>query len=422
MLAALAIMAIGYVGLFFGRLIQAAVSRNRESLADASAVQFTRDPLGLRGALVKIGATSAGSRLIEAQSEEIAHMLFAPGMKLFFATHPPLVSRIQAIDPSFREAEFGSMRLKLDREAAETKTPAEAAPENSREKLNRLIGGAVAVASADIAQLVGNPSPIHMAAAHAIFESLPEDIVLAAAEIESARGLFFALALDDAAEAQARQLKFIAVQLGAGVAAEVEKWLPKARQLTTAQRQPSLLRLLPALRRLSTQERSRILICLTGLLQREGGAAVIEKYALRKLAQLHLRESLNAPPLPGKATLDVHADELALLFSVLANAGTADRQAARHAYEAGMSFVLPRTRPEYASPANWSARMDMALNKLDRLMPAAKELLIEGLVKSISHDGKLTVQEAELLRTICATLHCPLPPFVGQTEVRATVG
>src|SRR5437868_2342312 len=63
LLAAVTVLIIGYVGLFFGRLIQAAVSRSRESLADASAVQFTRDPLGLRGALVKIGALATGSRL-----------------------------------------------------------------------------------------------------------------------------------------------------------------------------------------------------------------------------------------------------------------------------------------------------------------------------------------------------------------------
>ena len=81
LLAAFAILVIGYVGLFFGRLIQAAVSRSRESLADASAVQFTRDPSGLRGALLKIAAAGAGSRIVNPEGEEVAHMLFAPGMQ-----------------------------------------------------------------------------------------------------------------------------------------------------------------------------------------------------------------------------------------------------------------------------------------------------------------------------------------------------
>jgi len=96
--AALIVLALGWIGLFFGRLIQAAVSRNRESLADASAVQFTRDPTGLRNALVKIGALGAGSRFSDADAEEVAHMLFAPGIRRAFATHPPLEQRIARLE------------------------------------------------------------------------------------------------------------------------------------------------------------------------------------------------------------------------------------------------------------------------------------------------------------------------------------
>ena len=120
---------IGYVGLFFGRLIQAAVSRPRESLADASAVQFTRDPTGLRGALVKIGASTAGSRIGNPEVEEVAHMLFAPGMSRFFATHPPLLERLKAIDPRFDPKEIDSARARM---AAARRAEAEA-PRGSSE-------------------------------------------------------------------------------------------------------------------------------------------------------------------------------------------------------------------------------------------------------------------------------------------------
>src|ERR1044072_8601411 len=110
---ALAVLMFGYVGLFFGRLIQAAVSRSREALADASAVQFTRDPQGLRGALLKIGAAPTGSRIANSEGEEVAHMLFAPGMSRFFASHPRLVGPITAIGPRFNESEFAEMRARL---------------------------------------------------------------------------------------------------------------------------------------------------------------------------------------------------------------------------------------------------------------------------------------------------------------------
>src|SRR5918995_3109694 len=121
---ALAVLIIGYIGLFFGRLIQAAVSRTRESLADASAVQFTRDPNGLRGALVKIGASSAGSRVANPEVEEVAHMLFAPGMRRLFATHPSLLERLKAIDPRFDPKEIDSARARMAAEAAVEAEPA----------------------------------------------------------------------------------------------------------------------------------------------------------------------------------------------------------------------------------------------------------------------------------------------------------
>ena len=117
-LAAAAVLALGYIGLFFGRLIQAAVSRKRESLADASAIQFTRDSSGLRNALVKIGAIEAGSKIREADAEEVAHLLFAPGVARAFQTHPPLVERIRAIDPGFQPEEFAAMRRRLLEEQA----------------------------------------------------------------------------------------------------------------------------------------------------------------------------------------------------------------------------------------------------------------------------------------------------------------
>ena len=97
-------MVLGYIGLLAGRILQAAVSRQRERLADASAVQFTRNPEGLKDALLKIAGLGEGSRLTAADAEQVAHMLFAPGLRRLFATHPPLAERIRALDPELRRA------------------------------------------------------------------------------------------------------------------------------------------------------------------------------------------------------------------------------------------------------------------------------------------------------------------------------
>ncbi len=102
----LAAMVLGYLGLLAGRMLQAAVSRQRERLADASAVQFTRNTTGLKGALLKIAALEEGSKFVAADAEQVAHMLFAPGLDRIFATHPPLLERIRELDPQFDPAEL----------------------------------------------------------------------------------------------------------------------------------------------------------------------------------------------------------------------------------------------------------------------------------------------------------------------------
>ncbi len=103
MLLGIALIVIGAIGVFFGRLIQAALSRQRELLADASSVQFTRNPAGLSGALQKIGL--AGSRIASPHAGEASHMFFENGLSIPFlsmlATHPPLGERIRAIDPGW---------------------------------------------------------------------------------------------------------------------------------------------------------------------------------------------------------------------------------------------------------------------------------------------------------------------------------
>ena len=98
---------VGYIGFFFGRVIQSGISRQREYLADASAVQFTRNPSGLANALKLIGAQ--GSVLQSAKAMEVSHMLFASGLKSVFATHPPLAERIRRWDPDF-DGDFSKVR------------------------------------------------------------------------------------------------------------------------------------------------------------------------------------------------------------------------------------------------------------------------------------------------------------------------
>jgi Zn-dependent protease with chaperone function len=410
-LAALVVLVLGWIGLFFGRLIQAAVSRNRESLADASAVQFTRDPQGLRGALVKIGALGAGSRFADADAEEVAHLLFAEGIGRAFATHPPLIERIREIDPRFQPEEFERARHRMSEERASTEEEAARTTPSAAVRMGGLLQGAVVLAPAAVARLVANPGTEHVLQAQEMLESLPSSFQRAARDPEQAKALFLALALDVVADARGRQLAFIHQQFGVEFHDFVKTMLAQVDTLTAVQRMPALLQVFAALNQLGRRERVELLKCLNGLLARENRASVFA-YALRKLAQVQLQDSLD-PRRRGVGYLSAQGarDELQILFSALAMHGSEDEQEGRRAYEAGMSDLLPGIHPPFVRLGHWPPRLDQALTRLDRLQPAAKGQLVKALVRTISHDLHMTVAESELLRAICAVLHCPLPPL-----------
>lgn len=412
MMVALAVLIIGYVGLFFGRLIQAAISRHREELADASAVQFTRDPTGLRGALVKIGALSGGSKIGNPEVEEVAHMLFAPGMKRFFATHPALEDRLKAIDPQFNPKEFDKVRAQMIAAAEQSKVQG-APKETSAERLQSLIN--VPGTAGTVASLVGNPGTMHMQVARRIRKSLPEAIVAASRHPDSARALLLALALDRNSEARERQKQFIARQLGVQIADAITELQGAIDALEPEQRMPALFGAFPALRQLTREDRQQLISCLNGMLQREGRVS-LQNYVLRKLAQVQLRDDLSPSARTRQLPLNVVQNDIQVLFSVLAQHGHTDEALARRAYEAGVHHLLPRERPSFSASENWSQPLDLALSRLDQLAPVIKEQLVEAMVKTVTHDQQLTLGESELLRTVCATLHCPLPPLVASAE------
>jgi len=157
------------------------------------------------------------------------------------------------------------------------------------------------------------------------------------------------------------------------------------------------------------------LIALNQVIQADGKVE-LDEYCLGKLIAVQVVDALDpskAKP-SGSLKLPAIAAEIADVFSIVAQHGSDDAADAQRAYLLGMHEVLPDAIPVYAPPAEWGFAMDRALPKLDLLAPAGKELVVRGLAQTIGADGVITVTEAELLRTICAALHCPLPPILNQ--------
>jgi Zn-dependent protease with chaperone function len=429
-----AILVIGYIGVFFGRLIKAGISRQREYLADASAVQFTRQTLGIGGALKKIGGLAEGSKLASAETEEVAHMLFGDGIgySALFATHPPLIKRIRLLDPQFNPKEFEDI-------ARAWSQPVEAGDAEGAQISISGLAPAVALASRGAAAAVGAAtllpearSSIRMSAeqvteqagtlekadltnAGAIHASLSDELHAAAHSPEQSVQVIYALALSAEAGVRARQLGMVEKYTDSATRAGIERMYAALDRLHPQQRLPLAQLAFPALRRRPRPALQSFLVALNHLIQADGKMA-LEEYCLGKLIAVQVVDALDpskARP-TGSARLPACAAELADVFAIVAENGSSDAADAQRAYLLGMNEVLPDAIPVYSPPTTWSLAMDRALYKLDQLMPAGKELVVRGLARTIGADGVVTVTEAELLRTICAALHCPLPPIVDQ--------
>jgi acyl dehydratase len=269
----------------------------------------------------------------------------------------------------------------------------------------------VPAAAALIAATTGDPQPRHLDHAIAVRRALPPSLRVDADAPEQARILILSLVTFADPAQRDQQLTFIAERLGQPVADAVQRAATTAVMLSPLLRLPAVLQLFPALRQLSADERLRLAQLLQHLTRMDGRISVFE-YALEKLVTRGLAMQLRPRDPHGSRNLAACSYELGIVFAVLARHGARDQEQARYAYEAGLAPLLPRERPAYNIIESWVPVFDDALERLAELQVTAKQLLIEGLVRTIAHDELLAPEEAELLRAICAVLECPMPPVL----------
>jgi hypothetical protein len=221
-----------------------------------------------------------------------------------------------------------------------------------------------------------------------------------------------ALLLSREAPVRERQLEMLARALPVADVGAVQDVFPVAQSLEPMLRLPALLQVFPALRRLPLVERQSLARLADNLIRADARIDVFE-FCLARLLGTLLRDEIEARAPHGNVSLAAAQSDIQVLFAVLASFGASDERQARMAYEAGMQSVLPMDRPPYAAIEDWPQRLSESLQRLEQLHPYAKKAVIEGLVKTIAHDEQLNVAEAELLRTVCASLHCPLPPLLS---------
>lgn len=420
---ALVVMAVGYIGLFFGRWIKAAVSRQREYLADASAVQFTRDAEAMAGALKTIAVHAPGSHL-RADSEEVGHMLFGEGRQsMLFDTHPPLMRRIQRIEPSFDKAGLAEHAQQVTRREARRRELAEQ-EEQARRTAAERAAGAGGFADVDAwMERIGQPDFAGLLAAAAAAFSVPSRVARALHSPAWAPEVLLWLLLDADAELRERQLLVVAQRLGEESERQVRLLLQEGGLPAAEQRLPILEMAFPALKRRPAEQLVDLVKTINELIDIDGRVEPLE-YLLGRIVTRLLWESANPRRVrsSGRRGIRDALEDARVVLTVLARHGHQDAAAARAAFRAGWSAleVPAEGEPADVPAANWAVALDRALERLDRLAPSDKERFVRAAVATVVHDGVMASSELELLRAVTALVHVPLPLPVPGTDTTAS--
>jgi Zn-dependent protease with chaperone function len=416
-LIGLALYVIGYVGVFFGNLIKAAVSRQREFLADASAVQFTRNPEGIAGALKKIGALAEGSRVQDPHAEEASHMFFGEAVSGFnelfglLSTHPPLVERIRRIDPSFM-GDFSQVRV--DR-ALEEAPP--------RERLaHRPRPGVMALTAAGAVAQVGTLDQVHVDYASGLKASMPRPLTDAVRDPLGAQATVFALLLDPGESVRLAQLAWLDTYALPAVARETRLLIADAQRLAPEARLPLVEMAAPALCQMTPAQFHDFIRCVEALVQADHKLTLFE-YTLQRLLIRHVVTHFvrAQPPSVKYTTIPPLTVPVAVVLSALAYAGEQTPEGAARAFAAGTQALgWPGVKLELARLGSVGiAEIDAALEVLALAAPRLKKQILEACAACICVDGTVTIDEGELLRAVSDCLGCPMPPLIAPGDAPA---
>ncbi len=432
LLFALLLLVVGYIGVFFCNWIKSAVSRQREYLADASSVQYTRNPSGLAGALKKIAGLSDGSFVRQAKAEEVSHFFFSDGVALLggtiFSTHPPIHTRIRLLDPSFN----GKYPVIQSIAPTQTRTSrsARTAKSHLSEKLTewekkmslfqmpRTDSGHGSLAESVILQ-VGVITDDQLNRASEIRGALPALFKEMVTSVTGSIALVYGLLIDRrSTDVRSRQLEYLARHADPSVYQTLLKLLPDFSSLKTEWCLPLLDLATPTLKTQAPELYEKFREHVEALIHEDKSVSVFE-FVLEQVVLHHLDFFF------GKAekTKVVYSDwkpilpDCEILLSYLSGAGSFSRPLAEKSFlkaveSLGLHFswkLIPFELLTHDQTAG-------ALKKIAAASSKLKEQFLKACVHCIEHDGRLDVRELELLRAFASTLDCPIPPLISQVE------
>jgi Zn-dependent protease with chaperone function len=419
MLIGIGLVAIGLIGGFFGSLIRAAVSRQREFLADASAVQFTRNPDGIAGALKRIGGFSSSSKVTAPGAKDFSHMFFGSAMSSMFATHPPLPVRIRRIEPNWKNTypdtdqiteqvtEFSGLSGVSGFSSGQQAAP------SSPQQVPERQPGEKSESARTFLKTATEPGQAEIERARQLLADMPPALLELAREPFGARCVIFSLLLDlENSTVIQKQLSMISEQAEPGTSEETEKIRGTVFSLNSQQKFVLVEEAAPALSQLSPNQFATFQNITETLIGADEKIDLFE-WSLRNVIDHDFgRRHSPRGPLHGRASVRSRLPECSVILGALAHYGQ-DGADPKPAFDKGIRN-LDRTCEAKLPPKEECGLMglDKALARLSKLSPTAKRSLLNACAHTIDHDGKTSEVEIQILRGLAASISCPLGPAV----------
>jgi Zn-dependent protease with chaperone function len=407
------LIAVGSMGLPFVRLIKSAICREREWLADAAALQFTRNPEGIAGALKKIGGLAKQGRLDTPHAEVASHLYFtnssiAPWLG-FLSTHPPLARRIRAIEPHF-DGQFPRVS---------SLPPSQFERERRYEEAVGHVLMLEQVQPDLLLSATGSPVVEHIRRAEVVRLDLGEDVLAASHSPDGAEAIVYALLLSPEEATRSGQMGLLREELSTGLVQRVNDLVPEVEKLDPRTRLPLIDLILPALRHLDLGEYGRFAQVVQDLVEYDRAIELFE-YTLQKVLFRHLRPFYEAMPMTPRLYPSVRnlLPECSVLLSAMAHVGQEDEPAMLAAFQRGTNYLdAPGGSVQLLSgEARSLLRVDASLDRLAEASPCARRNVLLACAQTVAADGQVNYREAELLRAVADALDCPVPPFLKALE------
>jgi len=409
---------IGSIGLFFGRLIKAAISRQREFLADASSVQFTRNPDGLAGALLKIKNASTHSWLDNIRAESMSHMCFGETLHFssLFATHPPLEERIRVLGKRYlirdrlqqralqqQEETAGQVAAANGIQALAPSGDLPPIPYAPVEPVAAAVMTQFAAPAAALVARMGTVNPEELASAQALHRRLPAGVQQALQSSAGAQSLLYALVARQSA-APMESLQAFVLEKEARLAPQVNALYRVLEGMDLSFALPLTELALPRLQLLTVPEQREFLACLQAMAQLDRRLSTFE-FALLMLLRKQLQLNAKARPLKLEQALPV----LAVMVATLLRTGGMEGERLQLTYRRLMRTLTTNPPPLPATEFTRLSQFAMGLQLLGGLSLPDKKNVLELAATAVLADAEVRLEEYELMRVVAALLDCPMP-------------